>query len=146
MGSKTLNTVKIIGIDSNIFSYQFHQEPTFGPLVKRVFDDLSSYKLKAVTSIITLTEVLSVEAQPTKIKQLEHLLLRATNVAILEVDLDIAREAAKIRREYGFRTPDAIQLATAIQAKAKVFITNDKRLKNFKKIKVILVTELWSLG
>ncbi len=142
MGSKDLKQFKKIALDSNIFSYQFHQHPIFGPSAKSIFDHLSANQLQAVTSSITLVEVLSVKAPLPKIKQLEQLLLLVPNLVVYDVDRNIAVEAAKIRREYGFRAPDAIQLATAKLAKVKVFITNDQKLKRYKKLKVILISEI----
>lgn len=61
-------------------------------------------------------------------------------LAVVEVNEEIADKTALIRRKYGFRTPDAIQLATAVQTRAKVFITNDERLKKLKELKVILLS------
>jgi predicted nucleic acid-binding protein len=37
---------------------------------------------------------------------------------------------------------DALQVASAIRADADIFVTNDKRLKAIKEIKVIFVKEL----
>jgi predicted nucleic acid-binding protein len=64
------------------------------------------------------------------------------NLTDLEDNMAISLEAARIRREYGLRLPDATQLATAIYAKAKAFITNDHRLKQFKEIKIITLEQL----
>jgi predicted nucleic acid-binding protein len=46
----------------------------------------------------------------------------------LPVSQSIAEEGAKLRASYAIRTPDAIQVATAIQAGARFFLTNDARL------------------
>lgn len=142
MGSKSLNNLKNIALDSNIFSYQFHQDPTFGLLTKQIFDALSQDRLQALTSVITLIEVLSVKASLSKLAQLKELLLRTPNLTVLEVNQDTAYEAAKIRRKYGFRLPDAIQLATAKLSRAKAYITNDQRLKSYKGLKIILLSEI----
>ncbi|WP_273698707.1 PIN domain-containing protein [Syntrophothermus sp.] len=42
--------------------------------------------------------------------------------------LPIAVRSAQIRAEYRLRTPDAIQLATAIESQATLFVTNDLKL------------------
>ena len=39
-----------------------------------------------------------------------------------------------LRTKYGVKTPDAIHLATAIEHKADVFVTNDRQLKKVKEI------------
>lgn len=132
---------KLTGLDANIFSYHFHKHPIFGPISKEIFDALSLNKLRAVTSIITLTEVFSVMAPLIKLKLLEKQFSETPNLVVIEVNNEVALAAAKLRREYGFRTPDAIQLATAVHAEARAFITNNSGLKTFKKIKIILLSE-----
>jgi predicted nucleic acid-binding protein len=58
------------------------------------------------------------------------------------LDVKIARKSAELRAKYGFRAPDAIQLATAFTEKAEVFITNDENLKRVDGIKVIVLQDL----
>jgi predicted nucleic acid-binding protein len=58
------------------------------------------------------------------------------------LDVKIARKSAELRAKYGFRTPDAIQLATAFTEKAEVFITNDENLKRVDGIEVIVLQDL----
>lgn len=137
-----LKKFKLIGLDTNIFSYHFHNHPQFVNFTNIVFNNLYQNQFKGITSIITLTELLSAKVSPSKIKILQQSFQTTPNLSVLDVNHDIAFEAAKIRREYGFRLPDAIQLATAIHSKAKAYITNDQRLKIYKKLKVILLSEL----
>lgn len=48
---------------------------------------------------------------------------------IVDMNTSVALLAAKLRAEYSsLRAPDAIHLASAIENKAKVFITTDRRL------------------
>ena len=139
----SLNKLKLVGLDSNIFIYQLHSNPFFGPTVKKeIFIPLMSGNLKAATSVITFTEILALQASVSRISSLKELLLKMSNVTFLDVNQEIAMEAAEIRREYGFKLPDAVQLATALSAKAKAFITNDQRLKAFKKLKVLSLKEI----
>jgi predicted nucleic acid-binding protein len=48
----------------------------------------------------------------------------------------IFREAAEIRAQHNFRTPDALHLAAAVQGACDAFLTNDARLTSFTKIRV----------
>ena len=61
---------------------------------------------------------------------------------MLDINADIAKNAAKNRAKYGFKTPDAIQLASALQSGSDFFITNDNQLNKFKELKVVLVDQL----
>lgn len=142
MGKKALTKFKLIGLDTNIFIYYFEQHPIFGSLTKQIFNQLADKKIKAITSTITIIELLSQKSSPEKISILKESLLTMSSLEIIEVTTKIGIEAARIRREYGYRLPDSIQLATALSSRAKVFITNDSRLKGFKKLKVMTLKEI----
>lgn len=58
-------------------------------------------------------------------------------------DGSIAVNAAGIRAKYNSRTPDALQVATAIEYKADYFFTNDLRLKAISEIEVITLADLY---
>lgn len=137
-----IGNLKYVGIDSNLFIYNLEQNPQFAEYTDIVFNKLALNKLKAVTSIISLTEILSYPDTAIVETQIINDFFNTPNTKIVEIDRNIAVEAAKIRREYGFRLPDAVQLATAKLAKAKAFITNDQRLKAFVGLKVILISEI----
>lgn len=140
--SKNLKNLKRIGIDTNVFIYYFEQNPNFGVSARQVFDVLSSH-VAGVTSIIALIEILSPSFfSKIAARETEKKFSEVPNLTVLEVNRNIATQAAAIRRQYGFRLPDAIQLATALIFKAQAFITNDKRLKSFKKLKVISLQDL----
>jgi predicted nucleic acid-binding protein len=66
------------------------------------------------------------------------------SVVMLAIPLSdaVMDRAAAIRAEFGFRTPDAIHLAAAIEAKCDVFLTNDRRLIRFPGIAIVLVDDL----
>jgi predicted nucleic acid-binding protein len=57
------------------------------------------------------------------------------------LDAEIAHKVAELRAKFNLRTPDAIQLATAIHAKAQVFVTNDERLRKVKDVPVLIIKE-----
>jgi len=48
------------------------------------------------------------------------------------------------RAKYGLKTPDSIQVATAIYTSADYFLTNDIRLKAIKEIETLVLDELIS--
>ena len=58
--------------------------------------------------------------------------------------LPIIETAIELRSRYNVKTPDAIHLATAIQTKSALFLTNDKRLNRFDMISIkTLDDDLW---
>jgi len=57
-------------------------------------------------------------------------------------DLNIADRAAELRARKKLRTPDAIQIATAIASGATGYVTNDKVFKRVNDIDVLLLDDL----
>lgn len=131
----------VLALDTNIFIYFFQSDPRFGTAAREIFETLVSGKNKALTSIISLIEIMSLSMGEKESDRLKSHFLETPNLSIYEVDQVVGVEAASIRRKYGFRAPDAIQLATAIVYGADVFVTNDKRLKKFEEINVRLLTK-----
>lgn len=134
---------KFVALDTNIFIYYFESNEVFGQKAKLIFDQLAENKLTAVTNITALAELLSSPKLSKKaIKETKKLFLSIPNLEIYGVDESITIESAEIRRKNSFRLFDAIQLATAKLAKAQAFVTNDERLKKFKDLKIIGLTDL----
>lgn len=138
-GTKKL---KNIALDSNVFIYNLEENVEFLKFTNIIFERLLSGKLKATTNIISLTEILSFPGTADKEEDLIQEFILIPNLEIIDVNSEIAIEAARIRRKYKFRLPDAVQLATAKIGKAQVFITNDDRLARFKELKVIMLKKI----
>jgi len=58
-----------------------------------------------------------------------------------EVTAEIIERATDLRARYGFKTPDALHLATAIEEKADLFLTGDKALARCAEVKVEVLEE-----
>ena len=145
MGLRSDLAGQLIGLDTAPLIYFIEQHPTFHPLVRPFFQALSAEKLLVVTSTITLIEVL---VQPLKngrvqlVQAYREILTNIENLNIQATSVEIAEQAAKLRAKYNVRTPDAIQLATAIETGATFFLTNDKRLQRIVELDVLLPTDL----
>ncbi|MBF9254314.1 type II toxin-antitoxin system VapC family toxin [Pontibacter sp. 172403-2] len=98
-----------------------------------------------ISSTLTLLEVL---VQPMKmnrldlVEQYKRVLSEASGIILVEVTTAVAVKAAELRAKYGLKTPDAIQVATAVTHGAKYFLTNDLRLKTVKEIITVTPNEL----
>lgn len=132
----------VVALDSNVFIYLFESNPEFTRYINPIFEALVNNKLNAATSTVSMIEALAYPSPPEVITAIKEGFLTLPNLKIINLDQEIAIEAAQIRREYGFRLPDAVQLATALFVKAQAFITNDQRLKTFKKLKVLSLKEI----
>jgi predicted nucleic acid-binding protein len=65
-----------------------------------------------------------------------QLIERYPNLSIRNLNERIIELASDLRAQYNVRTPDAIHIATAIDAGASLFYTNDRNLKRVKEIEV----------
>ena len=126
-------------LDTNVFIYFFSGSGVLGQKAKKIFASIFDRQNEALTSIITKIELLSQEAPEKEIHELLMFLQEIPSLGIIDLGSEIAIEAARIRRNYHYRLPDAVQLATALHSRADVFITNDQRLANFPEIKIGLL-------
>lgn len=133
----------VAAFDTNCLIYYIERHPDYYPLVKSLFQAIENGNLRAITSAITLTEVLTLPFRSKRtelVKKYHQILTNTENIELLPIDTVIARQAAILRAGYSqLRTPDALQLSAAIFAKADAFIGNDFRLKGIREIPVIIL-------
>lgn len=135
----------IVGLDTAPLIYFIERHPTFHAVVKPFFVALTEEKFSIVTSTVTLVETLTHPLRlkkPDLAQRYQEILLNAENLTTLAVSPAIAIKAAEIRADYNLRTPDAIQLATAVIANAAFFLTNDRTLQKFPDVQVIVLDDL----
>jgi predicted nucleic acid-binding protein len=53
-----------------------------------------------------------------------------------------AKRAATLRAVYDLRTPDALQIATALEFNCQAVLTNDKQLQRVTELRVLILDEL----
>jgi predicted nucleic acid-binding protein len=136
---------KVIGMDTMVFIYHFEENQIYSPLTFSIFESLEKGNIKGITSILTLLEIL---VKPKKENNLllteRYKLLFETfpNLQVSPLNEHVADIASSLRAHYDINTPDAIQVATSLEQKADIFITNDATLKKISEIKVLLLSEM----
>jgi predicted nucleic acid-binding protein len=117
-----------VALDSSIFIYQLEANPKYVALTDVVFSWLAEPTSRAVTASVTMTEILVPPYRNHDQELLDRfygLLSTYPNLQWTAIDLELADLAARVRAQHNLRTPDALQAATALQAHATAFITND---------------------
>jgi predicted nucleic acid-binding protein len=134
-----------IALDTSVFIYQLEANPRYADLTDHVFSWLERPSHTAVTSTITMTELL---VQPYRISDEQQvdefyaLLSTYPSLDWIAPSLLIADTAAKIRAAHRLRTPDALQAATAVQSEATGLVTNDLVFERVKEFETLVLDHL----
>lgn len=145
MGIIDIKPSDSIALDTNIFIYALDSLAQKGEKARLILQAIK--ELNPVTSISVLVfEEFLVKVYKDKMEKdlsyYEDFLTGGGLIRVVDLDRAIARTAAKLRSKYrSLRAPDAIHLASAIETKARIFITADKRLpQNIDKLTVEVLT------
>ena len=114
---------------SAVLAYLSGGEPASAVAASIIDGYVASGRNAAILSTITVTEVLvrpMRAASATATRLVEDFLLRFPNLRIEPVTGAVAREAARIRAATAAPTPDALIIATAVIASARVVVGNDR--------------------
>ena len=140
-----LKSGDIVFLDTAPFIYFFEQNPDYFPSLKMLFDQLYETDAQVITSIITYIELTTLPARNGKVqlvRKYRDYLTNSENISLFPLDLNIADHAVELRASHQFRTPDAIQLGTAVACGADYIITNDRDWLRFKAIRIVMMADL----
>ncbi|WPD24534.1 MAG: PIN domain-containing protein [Candidatus Electrothrix scaldis] len=136
---------KLIALDTAPLIYFIEEHPAYCPVVEPFFEQLDKGTVEVVTSVITLTEVLvkPLRDGDTRLaEQYRDILLNIDGLTTVEVSVAIAEKAARLRSQYSLRTPDAIQIATALHSGASALLTNDIRWPALPDVHILTLEQL----
>jgi predicted nucleic acid-binding protein len=134
-----------IALDTSVFIYQLEANARYLARTDQIFTWIERPGGKAVTSTITMTELL---VQPYRLVDQQQadefyvLLSTYPNLEWIAPNLEIADRAAKLRAVHGLRTPDALQAATAVHAGATGLVTNDPVFERVNDFETLLLDKL----
>jgi predicted nucleic acid-binding protein len=133
-----------LAFDTNLLIYLMEKHPQYFELTREVFQQIEKGAVHGITSILILTEVLT---KPLRDKNdnlacsYRAAISTFPNLTVKFINSDICLLAAQIRAKYGFKTPDSLFLAMAIDEGAEVFITNDVGLKKVTEINCLIIND-----
>ena len=136
-----------MGLDSSLFIYYIEEHPEYLPLVEPVFAAIDRRQRRAVTSGVTLLEVLVVPYRAGNLQlaeRYETLLTRSRGLTMIDLSRPLLRSAAQLRARFHLRTPDALQLAAAIAEGCTAFLTNDRDLPTIPGIRILQLKDYLS--
>ena len=129
-----------VAVDTAIFIYFIEEHPKFLPLLLPLFEEVDRGQREMVTSAITLLEVLVVPYRAGDVQlaqRYELLFAKSRGIRMVDVSREQLRAAAQLRAVVGVKTPDALQLASAIGTGCKAFLTNDRELPPIPGLRVV---------
>jgi len=135
----------IVFFDTAPFIYYFEKNPTYFEVVAGLIEDLYRCDAQAITTIITYIELTTQPARcgdKNLVRKYRDYLSYSEHLTLFPLDMQIADQAVMLRAQYGFKTPDAIQLGTALACGADYVITNDKQWRRCPDIAIVLLDEL----
>jgi predicted nucleic acid-binding protein len=138
-------TNKTVFLDTAPLIYYIGENQLYSTILNQLFLDNSKGDFLFQTSVITLLEVLVHPIRKNElqlVKQYQNILFNSPSINIIELNIEIAIKAAGFRAKYGLKTPDSIQVATAVFVSAEYFLTNDIRLKAVKELEILVLDEL----
>lgn len=133
-----------VALDTAIFIYFIEEDSRFLPLLRPVFERIDSGRLLAVTSALTLLEVLVVPYRAGNLalaERYEALLTRSRGLRLFDMDGPLLKSAAQLRAAFKLKPPDALQLSAALRANCRKFLTNDRRIPAIPNLTVIQLKE-----
>jgi len=140
-----LRSRNTVALDTSVLIYQLEKHPRYFQLSDAVFVWLERADNSAVTSTLSMTELLVPahrDGDARRLQDYRGLFSTYPGLVWLPPDLVIADTAAQLRAEYRLKTPDAIQAATAIQSRVSTFLTNDPIFQRVKELEVLVLDEL----
>jgi predicted nucleic acid-binding protein len=143
--AQAVKGVNLIAFDTAPLIYFVERHPDYFDRLLYLMSAVDKGQLEGVTSTITLTEVLVQPirtANQTLASRYEAVLTNSRHFQVEAITTKTARLAAELRAQYNLKTPDALQVASAIQANADAFLTNDKGLRRVTEVAVWVVEEL----
>ncbi|NET38343.1 MAG: type II toxin-antitoxin system VapC family toxin [Cyanothece sp. SIO1E1] len=136
-----------IYLDTNIWIHMFEDVGDFSQALTALFNAIDTGTFTAITSELTLAEVLVKPIQNNNTAQQEiyaEALTSTDTLSVIPIERSILVQAAQIRGTTKLKLPDAIHVATAISNQCTTLLTNDKQLQNFSALPVVLLSQLTS--
>ena len=140
MGLRDALREKRVYLDTNIIIYLMEGYAVLERPLLDLRDALLAGEIMLVTSDLTLCEALVVpfrENNVALVTTYRQFLEESGAFELCPTSRDIYVRASLYRAQFGMATPDAIHIATALEAQCHVFLTNDRPLKAPKTLTVL---------
>lgn len=124
-------------VDSAPIIYFLEGHPRLGPRFRPLFEAHAAGRLRFAVTTITVSEVLT-----GPLKAADEALARRYRAILeswqsVELDIDIAESAARLRASLRLKFADAVQAASALAVNAAALVTHDRDFSRVRSLRVI---------
>lgn len=124
-------------LDTNVFIRAFEGISEEARYLRALFEELRAHPKIGVTSELTLAELLApVQGKRAKDESVQikrrfylNLIVWNTFIDLQSTTRDVWIETADLRRNVTLKLPDAVHIVTAIRARCRYFMSNDRGIK-----------------
>jgi predicted nucleic acid-binding protein len=124
-------------LDSAPIIYFLEGHPRFGPRFRPVFEAHAAGHVRLAVTTLTIAEVLTgpLQAGDDALAQRYRAILESWQP--VELDIDIAESAARLRASLRLKLADAVQAASALAVNAAALVTHDRDFSRVHTLRVI---------
>jgi predicted nucleic acid-binding protein len=133
-------------LDTNIWIYALEGYPEYRQNLHLLFSAIDQGRLGAVTSELTLAEVLvkPVKNQQEAIRRAYETAIRpSASLQVIGISRDILIQSACLRAQSKLKLPDAIHAATALALQCDIFLTNDQGFQSVPQLPAIDLSDFF---
>jgi predicted nucleic acid-binding protein len=134
-------------LDTNIIIYIFERVPEYESTLAELLKLIANQSCKCITAEIAATEVIPGIARKGNADEVARCIRFFDEGDVVELQATSRRafyQAGLLRSQMRISSADAIHLATAIESRCDVFLTNDRALGSFRELPVLRLSELVS--
>jgi predicted nucleic acid-binding protein len=137
---------KKIALDTVIFIYALEGNSQFGESAARILQSIEYGECRGMSSDLVLAELMVKplrEGKPEIAEEYASELPSFPNLTFITPSREVIIVGAKLRSKTNLKLIDALHLATAINQKCQIFITNDTAMKcNVPGLDIWLLSEI----
>jgi predicted nucleic acid-binding protein len=124
-------------LDTAPIIYVLENHPRLAPRFKPLFEAQAAGRLRFAVTTITVAEVLTGPLQAGDEALARRYRAMLERWQLVELDIDIADGAARLRGSLRLKLPDAIQAASALAINAAALVTHDRDFSRVQALRVI---------
>lgn len=145
MGTLTLPASGPVCVDTQAVIYSVEKHPTFGPLMRPLWQAVQAGAIQVVGSELLLLETLvgPLKTGDVALAATYEQFFQLPGIRLSLVSASVLRAAAQLRATVPkLRTPDAIHAATARAESCTLFVTNDHAFRAVPGLPTLILQDL----